>query len=93
MSSSQSLMAAALEHAEHKFSSALEQLNTIAKLNFTAIEACLDSFDHNDALEAGYAPEAIARGIASWALLGRELILLTLSLEDANAAAERLAVE
>ena len=74
-------MAAALEHAEHKFSAAMTQLHTIAKLNTAACEAALEAFDHNDSREAGYAPEAIARGIASWALLGRELILLASAVE------------
>lgn len=76
------------------FQRACSALSHIAQINSSAVDACLGWYnDQPDAEAAAMVCSSMAFALAQISQLCSPMILLALSLEEANAAAERLAVE
>ena len=76
------------------FQRACSALSHIAQINSAAVDACLGWYnDQPDAEAAAMVCSSMAFALAQLQQLATPMILLALSLEEANAAAERQAVE
>ena len=76
------------------FQRACSALSHIAQINSAAVDACLGWYnDQPDAEAAAMVCSSMAFALAQLQQLATPMVLLALSLEEANAAAERQAVE
>ena len=81
MTPTERLMERQLQRSANKFAEALQYQSSIARINSAAVTSCLDAFDHNDAHERQFAPDAVAMGIASLRLLMTPLTCHSIDLE------------
>ena len=81
MTPTERLMERQLQRSADKFAAALQYLHNIARINEAAVTSCLDAFNHSDAHERQFAPDAVAMGIASLRLLMTPLTCHAIDLE------------